>query len=421
METTLIATYGMTVNRETDSAPTPAPTLPADDGPPLPPDDETRVPPPAPGPVGPAIHGSSAVPSSVRAASEWSWRLLLIGAGIFVLSLVIREVSEIVVPIAIALLLTALLGPLTARLRRHLPAGPSAGLTLVALLVVVSGALTLVGSQFSSGFSDLTSQVASGLEQIRDWVRTTFKITDSQFNDYFDEIKNQVSKSGNLGDTASSIGLTATHFVAGLFIALFALFFFLYQGPRIWAWVVRLFPRVARERVDSSGVIAWGQLSAFVRATLIVAAVDAIGIGVGAAILRVPFALPIGILVFLLAFIPIVGALLSGMVAVLLALVAHGPGVALIMLAVVIGVQQIESHVLQPFLLGKAVSVHPLAVILAIAAGSLVAGIVGALVAVPFAAVLNAVGKHLLSGHSEAELTSQLEESTEGGGTTAHA
>lgn len=412
----------MTVNSETDSVPTErVPTLPPDDQPRPMRDDEPRVASPATRSMARHTDGSSAVPPAVRAASEWSGRLLLIGAALFVLALVIREVSEIVVPIAIAVLLTALLGPLTARLRRHMPAGAAAGLTLVGLLLVVSGALTLVGSQFSSGFSDLTNQVASGLEQIRDWVRTTFKITDSQFNGYFDEIKNQVSKSGNLGDTASSIGLTATHFVAGLFIALFALFFFLYQGPRIWSWVVRLFPRVARERVDSSGVIAWGQLSAFVRATLIVAAVDAIGIGVGAAILRVPFALPIGILVFLLAFIPIVGALLSGMVAVLLALVAHGPGVALIMLAVVIGVQQVESHVLQPFLLGKAVSVHPLAVILAIATGSIVAGIVGALVAVPFAAVLNAVGKHLLSGDSSSEINSDLEQTADSGGSPATA
>ena len=412
----------MTVNRETDSVPTEGvPTLPPDDRPRLHPGDATREAPLAPTSRARQSDGSSPVPPAVRAASEWSLRLLLIAAGLFVLTLAIREVSEIVVPIVIALLLTALLGPLTARLRRRMPAGPAAGITLVALLLVVSGALTLVGSQFSSGFSDLTNQVASGLEQIRDWVRTTFKITDSQFNGYFDELKNQVSKSGNLGDTASSIGLTATHFVAGLFIALFALFFFLYQGPRIWSWIVRLFPRVARDRVHSSGVIAWGQLSAFVRATLIVAAVDAIGIGVGAAILRVPFALPIGILVFLLAFIPIVGALLSGMVAVLLALVAHGPGVALIMLAVVIGVQQIESHVLQPFLLGKAVSVHPLAVILAIAAGSILAGIVGALVAVPFAAVLNAVGKHLLSDHSDDELTSDLEQPPDNDAAPAHA
>ncbi|MBB2986016.1 AI-2E family transporter [Terracoccus luteus] len=386
--------------------------------------DQADVPAARPDPLSPqsiARHtdGSRAVPPLVRATSEWAARLLVIGVGLYALAWVLRQVSEIVVPVAIAVLLTALLGPLAKWLQRWMPAGPATGLTLVGLLVVVGGLFTLVGSQFSSGFSDLTNQVAGGLEQVRDWVRTTFKITDSQFNDYFDTLRQQVGNSGNLGDTASSIGLSATHFVAGIFIALFAFFFFTYQGSSIWAWVVQLFPRVARPRVNSSGLIAWGQLSAFVRATVIVALVDAIGIGLGAAILKVPFALAIGILVFLFAFIPIVGALLSGAVAVLLALVAHGPGIALIMLAVVIAVQQVESHVLQPFLLGKAVHVHPLAVILAVAGGSVVAGIVGALTAVPFAAVVNAVGRHLLSGETPDDIRRQLEETADEGGSTA--
>lgn len=346
-------------------------------------------------------------------------RLLLIAAAVLVLVLALRNISEIVVPIVIALLLCALLLPVTERLRRLMHAGPAAGLTLLGLILLVSALFTLVGRQFTSGFSDLTTQVASGIAQVRDWVRTTFNITDAQFTGYFDTLRDQVSKTGNIGDTAAALGLTATHFVAGLFIALFALFFFLYEGSRIWAWVVHLFPRTARERVDSSGHIAWGQLSAFVRATMIVAFVDAVGIAGGAAILRVPFAFAIGILVFLLAFIPIVGALLSGMVAVLLALVSHGPGVALIMLAIVIGVQQLESHVLQPFLLGKAVKVHPLAVILSIAAGTLIAGIVGALTAVPLAAVANAVGKHLLSDESPQELRQEMTQTADEGGAPA--
>ena len=236
-------------------------------------------------------------------------------------------------------------------------------------------------------------------------MRTTFNITDAQFDEYFNTIREKVSQ---LGQPRRHRDRGRPHRDAlrgGRLHRALRLFFFLYEGPRIWAWVVRLFPRTARDRVDSSAVIAWDQLSAFVRATMIVAFVDAVGIGVGAAILKVPFAFAIGILVFLLAFIPIVGALLSGFVAVVLALVAHGPGVALIMLAIVIGVQQLESHVLQPFLLGKAVSVHPLAVILAIAIGSITAGIVGALVAVPFAAVLNAVGKHIFIDESREELT----------------
>ncbi|AXG15239.1 AI-2E family transporter [Intrasporangium calvum] len=333
--------------------------------------------------------------------------------------MLLREFSQIVVPLLIALLLAAMLVPISRRLARAMPVGLAAGTTVLGVILIVSALFTLIGQQFSSGLSELTAEVATGLEQIRDWLRTTFSITDSEFDRYFENLREGVSNSGNLGQTAADVGLTATHFIAGMFIALFALFFFLYDGPRIWAWIVRLFPRVSRPRVDSSGRIAWDQLSAFVRATIIVALVDAVGIALGATVLKVPFAFAIGVLVFLFAFIPIVGALLSGAVAVILALVSHGFGVALIMLAVVIAVQQLESHVLQPVLLGHAVSIHPLAVILAIAAGSTVAGIVGALAAVPFAAVLNAVGKHLLLKESEAELEEELEESAEEGSAPA--
>jgi putative heme transporter len=176
--------------------------------------------------------------------------------------------------------------------------------------------------------------------------------------------------------------------------------------------MVGLFPQVARDRVDSSGRVAWTSLTAFVRATVIVAFVDAIGIMLIALILKVPLAVPIGVLVFLGAFVPIVGALVSGFVAVIVALVAHGPVVALLMLAGVLLVQQLESHVLQPFLLGRAVSVHPLAVILAVASGVLVAGIVGALVAVPIAASLNVVVRHLASTRADVD-PEQAEERAE--------
>ena len=252
----------------------------------------------------------------------------------------------------------------------------------------------LVGTQISGGFDTMSTQVGQGIGQIRDWIRNTLGVSDAQFGEYLEQIK-QFLSSANLGSSLSKAGITAGHFVAGTFIALFALFFFLYDGPRIWAWLVRLFPRVARDRVDSSGTVAWGQLTAYTRATVLVAAVDAVGITAGALILRVPFALAIGVLVFLLSFIPIVGALLSGAVAVLIALVAQGPVTALIMLAVVIGVQQLESHVLQPFILGRSVRIHPLAVIAAIATGAILAGIVGTLVAVPIAAVVKSVAENL--------------------------
>lgn len=339
---------------------------------------------------------ASVVPHHVRAAAEWTWRLLLIGFGVYVAARVLGHFTEVVIPLTVAVLLAALLAQPTRAMARVIPRGAAAGVTVVGTLAVIVGSLTIIGTQFSAGFDKIVDQVAQGITQIRAWVGTTFNISDSQFTTWFDNALHAIQQNGNLASTATQAGVTATHFVAGLFITLFSLFFFLYDGERIWAWVVRIFPRSARDHVDSSGQIAWRQLAAFTHATVLVAAVDAVGIALGAAILRVPFVMAIALLVFIGAFIPVVGATLSGIVAVLLALVAHGPVVALVMLGVIIAVQQLEAHVLQPFLLGRAVRVHPLAVILALAIGVTVAGIFGALIAVPFAACLNAVSHHLL-------------------------
>lgn len=351
------------------------------------------------------------VPPTIRVASEWAWRLLAIAAAVIATAYLLGFVSEAVIPVVVAVLLAALLDPVKQVLRRRLKPAAAAGVTVVATVAAIGLLLFLVGSQITGGFSEMAGQVGQGIDQIRAWVRETFKITDSEFARYLDEAKAALSSSEGLRGSLTKAGLGATHVLAGTFISLFALFFFLYEGDRIWAWIVRLFPRDSRAKVASSGEVAWRQLTAFTRATLLVALVDAAGITIVALVLRVPFALAIGALVFLGAFIPIVGALMSGLVAVLIALVAHGPVAALLMLAGVLAVQQLESHVLQPFLLGRAVAVHPLAVILAITAGVVVAGIVGALVAVPVAAVLNGVGKHL-AGHdapaSAAPPTSRL-------------
>ncbi len=344
----------------------------------------------------------SFVPPLVRAASEWTWRLLLIAAGLIALFLLLGFFSEIVVPLAIGLLLCALLSSVHRRLSQVMPRAAAAAVTVVGTLIVILGLLTLVGSQISSGASDMSRQLTDGIQQIRDYVRNTLGVSDDQLGQYVDEAKQWLSNA-NVGSRLSAAGVTAGHFVAGIFIALFSLFFFLFDGPNIWAYLVRLFPRSARPYVDSSGVVAWQQLTHYVRATVLVAAVDAVGITAGALILQVPFAIAIGVLVFLLSFIPIVGALLSGAVAVLLALVAHGPVTALIMLAVVIAVQQLEAHVLQPFILGRSVRVHPVAVIAAIACGAILAGIVGTLVAVPVLAVAKAVANHLFEAHNRNE------------------
>ncbi|WP_353951151.1 AI-2E family transporter [Knoellia sp. S7-12] len=379
----------------------------------------TTAPEPAAAPHQPALDTDPAhqpaswqVPMGVRTASEWSWRLIIVAAAIFGALWIIAYLSAVTVPIIIAMLLAALLMPVTRNLSRVIPRGAAAGLTVLGTLAVIVGALSFVGSQFTSQFGDIRDQVGEGIDEIRGWFRTSFGITDTQVDEWIDRAREQLSSGGgNLGETAAQAGLTVTHVVAGFFIALFALFFFLYEGERIWAWAVRLFPASSRDRVHSSGVIAWGQLSAFTRATILVAAVDALGIGIVAALLGVPFASGVAVLVFFGAFVPVIGAAISGAVPVLLALVALGPVQALIMLGGVVAVQQLESHVLQPFLLGRAVRVHPLAVILGIAAGVVVAGVLGALIAVPLVAVLNAVGHHLLDGEEvRPDLEEELEE-----------
>ncbi len=342
-------------------------------------------------------HPEWSVPLGVRTASEWAWRGIVIAIAVVGVLYLASLLSEVVIPLLVALLLSALLNPLHRALSRVVPKGLAAFITVIGTVAVISGLISFVGSQLTSQIDDITSKVSEGIGQIRAWVRTSFGITDVQLQHWVDQARSSLS-SGSLADTAASAGLTVGHVVAGFFLALFTLYFFLYDGSAVWGWTVRLFPRTARERVHSSGLIAWGQLSAFARATVLVAAADAIGIGVGAAVLGVPFASGIGLLVFFGAFIPIVGATISGAVAVLLALVALGPVQALIMLGIIIAVQQIEAHLLQPLLIGRAMRLHPLAVILAIAAGIVLAGIIGGLIAVPTVAVLNAVGHHLLDG-----------------------
>jgi predicted PurR-regulated permease PerM len=346
------------------------------------------------------------VPVGVEIATQWAWRIIVFavagGIGIWLL----RYFSEITVPVAIAVLGTALTIGAVDWLEAHGVRRLLA--TFIVVLIMLAafiGMLALVGQQLSTQVADLKSNVVEGISQVQDWAKTgPLHLTDAQMQSWIDKAKDSISSSNtSVFTTVSEVGATITHVLAGFFIALFSSFFFLYEGDRIWAWIVALFPKAAREKVNSSGHTAWASLTAFVRATIIVALTDAIGIALGAWILGVPLTLAIGVLVFLGAFIPIIGALLSGMVAVLVALVAQGPWVALAMLGVVVAIQQLESHVLQPFLMGRLVAVHPLAIIIAIAAGVTVAGVVGALIAVPLAACLNGVIRHLVGVAQEFE------------------
>ena len=340
------------------------------------------------------------VPWGVDLAAAWSWRFLVIVAAGLVLMKGLSKVSVIALPVAIAMLISALAFPVVRKLKDvGLPQGLSALLVVLVGLGAVVLLLTFAGQQVAQGAQDLADSVVQGIGKIKNWLRDgPLHASDSQINDYLDQAQKAITertKEGSALTQVAEVGTTVGHIFAGFFVVLFSTYFFLAEGQRIWAWCVRLAPRAAREKVDSSGRVAWVSLTQFVRATVIVALVDAVGIAIVAAILGVPFVLAIGVLVFLGAFIPMVGATVAGTVAVLVALVDQGPITALLMLGGVILGQQIEGHILQPFLMGRWVSVHPLAVIVGIGCGVLVAGIAGALLAVPLIAAGNAVVQHL--------------------------
>jgi predicted PurR-regulated permease PerM len=267
-------------------------------------------------------------------------------------------------------------------------------------LTVVAGLIALIGQQIIIGFPSLRDQAGAGLADLQDRLAASpLRLTSDQVNNFVAQTTEKLrADSTQLLSGALQVTSRAADIGTGFFIILFSSYFFLSGGDRIWSWLIGLFPRAVRHRVHVAGTLAWSTLTSFVRATVIVALVDGIGVGVVAWILGIPLPIPLGVLVFLGAFVPIVGALVSGSAAVLVALVAQGPVAALFMLLGVLAVQQLESHVLQPFLMGRAVRIHPLAVILGIAAGVLLAGIAGALFAVPVIAVTNVVVSYLVRG-----------------------
>ncbi|WP_075871973.1 AI-2E family transporter [Kocuria sp. CNJ-770] len=351
----------------------------------------------------PSAHGSAAaaVPVPVRVAAAWSWRVLVVAAAVGVAGYLLSTVTVVVVPVLLAGLLAGLLFPLTKWARSHrVPAGAAAGATVLGLVGFVVGLLVLAGQQIVVGFAELSGSVVAGTGELLDRLQDTpLNFGTGNLEAWVTDLGATVQDNSEaLLDGALSFGATAGHVLTGILVLLFTLLFLLADGERIWLFVVGLFPLPARRAVNGAGRNGWEALVQYARAQGLVAAIDAVGIGTGAAVLGVPLALPIGILVFLGSFIPIVGAVATGAVAVLVALVANGTTNALLMLGVVVLVQQLEGNVLQPLILGKAVSLHPLAVFLAVATGSILYGIAGALFAVPILAFANTVARYLLDG-----------------------
>jgi predicted PurR-regulated permease PerM len=340
------------------------------------------------------------VPKELRIAAAYAWRLIILGIAMAGFIYLLGRLSHVVIPLAIALLLSALLAPLARFLQEKAKFPPSlaSGVVLVAGLAAVSGTLTLVVTQIVDQVDTLSARAQAGADRIVDWLRDgPLSLNDEQLRNAVDTAQNWINDNqGRFVSGAQSTATATIEALASFILILFVTFFMIRDGDRIWRFLVRIFPRQAEEHVYAAGVAAWGTLGAYVRATVLVAFIDAVGIGIGLYFLDVTLWFPLAALVFLFAFVPIVGATLSGIIAVLVTLVERDWVAALVALGIVIAVQQLEGHVLQPLIMGRAVAIHPLAVIVAIAAGVVLAGVVGALVAVPIVAVLNTAVRFLV-------------------------
>jgi predicted PurR-regulated permease PerM len=366
----------------------PAPEPPADA---LPLTDQVPVVAARPDPV-------QAVPWGVRVAAEAGWRVLVLAGTVWVLMRVISAVQLVVLAFVAALLITALLQPAVAWLRRHgLPRGPATALTAILGFVIMGLIGWFVTWQVMENIDTLSDQIQDGIDELRKWLlNSPFHVTDKQINQIAKNLRDAIGANTDQITSAGLEGVTViVEALTGILLTMFATLFLLYDGRRIWEWTLKLVPAAARPGVAGAGPRAWRTLTAYVRGTVIVALIDAIFIGLGIYFLDVPMAVPLAVFIFLFAFIPLVGAVMSGALAVVVALVTQGVFTAVLVLAVVLAVQQIEGHVLQPFILGRAVRVHPLAVVLSVAAGGMIAGIGGAVVAVPLVAVTNTVVGYL--------------------------
>jgi predicted PurR-regulated permease PerM len=344
-----------------------------------------------------AAEAAGVLPPPSRRLSErptirvgaYAWAVIGIVGVLLMLLIAIGRLTLVVIPLAIALFPAAVLTPLADRLKRAgLRDALVAAILVVGTLLVISGLVSVLVPLVSAEIDDISASVSEGVAQLDRFLRTgPFGLAPIRLDDLITRAQEQLRESGVFqAETVSAVAEQATRFLTALILFILALFFYLKDGPSMAAWLRRQFPEGARNDASEIGQRVWTTIGSYFRGQLLVALIDATGIALGMVVLRVPLALPVGILVFFGSLFPVIGAFVSGFVAVIIALATRGIGVALVVLAIVLAVQQLEGHVLQPFILGRATRLHPLAVIAALVAGGTLIGIVGAFIAVPLVA-----------------------------------
>jgi predicted PurR-regulated permease PerM len=341
------------------------------------------------------------VPPLLQAAASWSWRILLTGLLVFITFRLAVALRLVVLPFIAALLLTALLQPMTARLRRgRMPPLLATWCTFLAAIVVIAGAITLFANRVSADYSTLAAEVTRTARQVQHSLAgPPFHLNAARLQSLTNDLVKYISQhKSQIAGTVLAGGKYAVEFLTGVVLTLFIAFFLLKDGARIWTWLIKGMRPEARRRAQAAGESGWQALMNYVRGTTVVAAIHALFIGLALWLLGIPLLVPLIVLVFLAAFVPIIGILVVGALAILIALATKGWVAAVILLAVLLLENQIEGHLLQPLVVGRIVKLHPLAIILVLAVGAIIAGIPGAIVAVPFAAVITYAWPALRSG-----------------------
>jgi predicted PurR-regulated permease PerM len=332
------------------------------------------------------------VPGALQRAAAWSWRLLVIGLLIYVAFRVASALSLVVLPCIAALLLTALLQPLTARLRRAgMPSLAATWCTVLAAIVVLAGITILAANRVSADYPLLQTEVKHTTHVVQaSLAGSPFHLNSVRLQQYYNDLVHFLSQHKSLiAGTVVTGGKIVLEVLTGLVLMIFITFFLLKDGERIWAWLIKGLRPEARQRADNAGAAAWAALVNYVRGTTAVAAIHAVFIGLALWLLGVPLLVPLIILVFIAAYVPLIGILVAGALAIVVTLGTKGWIAAVILLGVFLLENQIESHLLQPLVVGRIVRLHPLAIILVLAVGGIVAGIAGAIVAVPAAAAIS--------------------------------
>jgi predicted PurR-regulated permease PerM len=400
----------------------PTPKVPVEDTTPTVPTQETAAEPevveraqldPERAPIAMTSQTAEAVIWPVRVASEWAGRLLIIALALYIFVRILERVSLVAFSIVLALFFAAVLHPLESRVRKQFGGRKSLSTALVLLGgIIVFGLITwFVVAQITSHSTELADQVSRVGDKVRNWLKTgplhlKDKDVDSAITNITNAIKNH---QGQLVSQALTTVSTVLEWLGGLFLSLITTFFLLRDGDIIWKWVLRLTPRAARTRVDYAGERGWHTLGGYIRGQVTIAVIHAVTISIALLILQVPLAAALGVIIFLGSFIPILGLTVAGALCVGVTLLEHGLTAAIIILVIIIFLVQAEGNVLQPLIMSRAVHIHPLAVAIAVAAGTTLYGIVGALVAVPLVAFLNSFIRGLRNEVPDPESEADIE------------